>query len=156
MKNNKTQDNLHRKTTDSADLPKLKRNNEIKFDDENNITCLEKVINSPEKAADKYDNCSNIKYKSSSERPVTKTGIDMECTLRMSRRGRRILQIFQKKIRCPGDHRPKYFMAPPINFSFLFKSFLKQYFRVVITVIFKFQITKEVNIHNNIQKIIFQ
>ena len=124
MKNNKTQDNLHRKTTDSADLPKLKRNNEIKFDDENNITCLEKVINSPEKAADKYDNCSNIKYKSSSERPVTKTGIDMECTLRMSRRGRRILQIFQKKIRCPGDHRPKYFMAPPINFSFLFKSFL--------------------------------
>ena len=24
---------------------------------------------------------------------------------------RRVLQIFQKKLRSPGDHRPKYFMA---------------------------------------------
>ena len=32
---------------------------------------------------------------------------------------------FFKKIFCrPGDHRPKYFMAPPINFSSLFKSCL--------------------------------
>ena len=46
-------------------------------------------------------------------------------------------------------------MAPPINFS-LFKAFLEQHFRVVLTVIFKFEITKEVNIHNNIQKIIFK
>ena len=50
----------------------------------------------------------------------------------------------------------KYFMAPPINFSFLFKAYLWQYFRVVLTVIFKFQITKEIKIHNNIQKIIFK
>ena len=47
-------------------------------------------------------------------------------------------------------------MAPPINFSFLFKTYLQQYFRVVPTVMFKFQITKEVNIYNNIQKIIFK
>ena len=26
-------------------------------------------------------------------------------------RGRRVLQIFQKKFRSPRDHRPKYFMA---------------------------------------------
>ena len=32
--------------------------------------------------------------------------------------GQRVLQIFQKKVCSPGDHRPKYFMAPPINFSF--------------------------------------
>ena len=51
----------------------------------------------------------------------------------------------------------KYFMAPPINFSFLFEAYLlQQYFRVVLIVIFKFQITKEVNIHNNIEKIIFK
>ena len=64
--------------------------------------------------------------------------------------GRRILQIFQKKkkkIRSPGDHRPKYFIA---------QVYLWQYVRVVLTAIFKFQITNEVNIHNNIQKIIFK
>ena len=75
------------------------------------------------------------------------------------------LQIFPKKFRSPGDHRPKYyiswpsnffrkyFMAPSINFSFLFKAYLSQYFRVVLTVTFKLQMTKEINIHNNIQKI---
>ena len=47
-------------------------------------------------------------------------------------------------------------MALPIDFSFLFKAFLWQYFRVVLAVIFEFKITKEVNIHNNIQKIIFK
>ena len=47
-------------------------------------------------------------------------------------------------------------MAPPINFSFLFKAYLLQYFRVVLTVIFKSEITKEINIHNNIQKKIFK
>ena len=36
-----------------------------------------------------------------------------------------------------------YFMASPINFSFLFKAYLQQYFREVLTVIFKFQITKK-------------
>ena len=48
-------------------------------------------------------------------------------------------------------------MAPPINFSFLFKAYLYQYCEVVLTVIFKFPIAKEVNIHNNNnnQKIIF-
>ena len=86
-----------------------------------------------------------------------------ECILSMQEgRGRRILQIFPKKFRIPGDidlniswpsnFFRKYFMAPPINFSFLFMAYLQQYFRVVFTVIFKFQITKEVNIHNNIQK----
>ena len=44
----------------------------------------------------------------------------------------------------PNNFVWKYFMPPPINFSFLLKAFLLQYF--------KFQITKEVNIHNNIQK----
>ena len=43
-------------------------------------------------------------------------------------------------------------MIPPFNFSFLFKIYLWQYFRVVLAVILKFQVTKEVNIHNNIQK----
>ena len=47
-------------------------------------------------------------------------------------------------------------MAPSIDVSFFFKAYLYQYFRIVLTVIFKFQITKEVNIHNNIQKIIFK
>ena len=47
-------------------------------------------------------------------------------------------------------------MAPPINFSFLFKAYLQQYSRVVPIVIFKFQITKEINIHNNFQKNIFK
>ena len=46
----------------------------------------------------------------------------------------------------------KYFMTPPINYNFLFEAYFQQYFKVVLTVIFKFQITKEVNIHNNIQK----
>ena len=32
LKDTETKDNLDRKTADSADLPKLKRNNEIKFD----------------------------------------------------------------------------------------------------------------------------
>ena len=59
-------------------------------------------------------------------------------------------------ISCPRNFFRKYFMAPPINYNFLFKAYLWQYFRVVLTVIFKFQITKEVDIHNNIQKIIFK
>ena len=46
----------------------------------------------------------------------------------------------------------KIFYGLHINFSFLFKTYLQQYFREVVTVIFKFQITKEVNIHNTIQK----
>ena len=50
----------------------------------------------------------------------------------------------------------KYFMVPAINFSFLFKAYLQQYFREILTAIFRFQITKEVNIHNNIKKIIFK
>ena len=32
-----------------------------------------------------------------------------------------VLQIFQKLFHSPGDHRAKYFIAPLINFSFLFK-----------------------------------
>ena len=49
-----------------------------------------------------------------------------------------------------------YFMVHPINFSFLFKVYLQQYFSVVFKVILKFQITEEVNIRSNIQKIIFK
>ena len=56
----------------------------------------------------------------------------------------------------PSNFFRKYFMVHPINFSFLFQAYLEQYFRILLTVIFKFQITKEVNIHNNIQKITFK
>ena len=38
-----------------------------------------------------------------------------ERTLSMWEGGRRVLQIFQKIFRSPGDYRPKYFM--PSNFS---------------------------------------
>ena len=65
-------------------------------------------------------------------------------------------ETIELNISWPSNFFRKYFMAPPINFSFSFKAYLQQYFRVVLTVIFKFQITKEVNIHNNIQKIIFK
>ena len=50
----------------------------------------------------------------------------------------------------------KYIIVPPIKFSFLFKTYLLQYFRVVLTIMFKFQTTKEVNIHIDIQKVIFK
>ena len=73
--------------------------------------------------------------------------------------GREFYKFFKKRfvthettdlnVSWPSNFFRKYFMAPTINFSFLFKAYL--YFRVVLTVIFKFQITKEVNIHNNIQ-----
>ena len=33
----------------------------------------------------------------------------------------------------PSEFLRKYFMAPPINFSFLFKAYLQQYFRVVLS-----------------------
>ena len=56
----------------------------------------------------------------------------------------------------PSNFFRKYVMAPLINSSFLFKALLVKSFRVVLTAILKFQITKEVNIHNNIQKIIFK
>ena len=52
----------------------------------------------------------------------------------------------------PSNFFGKYFMAPPINFGFLFNAYLQQCFRVT----FKFQSTKEVNIHNRIQKTIFK
>ena len=56
----------------------------------------------------------------------------------------------------PSNFFRKYFITPPINFIFLFKTYSEQYFMVVLTVIFEFQITKEANFHNNIQKIIFK
>ena len=40
--------------------------------------------------------------------------------------------------------------------SYLRLTYLQQYFRVVLTVIFKFRITGELNIHNNIQNIILK
>ena len=55
----------------------------------------------------------------------------------------------------PSNFSRKYFMAPPIKFSFLIKAYLQQYFREILTILFKFQTTKEVKIHNNIQKIKF-
>ena len=67
--------------------------------------------------------------------------------LSMQEGGRRVLQIFQKNfvsqenielnISWPCNFFEKYFMAPPINFSFLFKASLWQYFRVVLTEMFK-------------------
>ena len=56
----------------------------------------------------------------------------------------------------PSKFFRKSFMAPPIIFKFLFKAYLQQYFREVLTVMFKLQITKEVNFNSNIQKIIFK
>ena len=52
----------------------------------------------------------------------------------------------------PSNFFKKHSMAPPINFSCLFDAYLQQYFRVALIVIFKFHITKEVNIHNNIKR----
>ena len=67
-----------------------------------------------------------------------------------------VQEIIDLNISWPSNFFRKYFMAPPIYFCFLFKAYLKHYLRVVLTVIFKFQINKEVNIHNNIQKVIFK
>ena len=53
----------------------------------------------------------------------------------------------------PSHFFKKYFMATAINSSFLFIAYLQQYFRLVLTIIFKFQMTKQVNIHNNIKYI---
>ena len=47
-------------------------------------------------------------------------------------------------------------MATSINFIFLFKAYLQQYFMSVLTVTFKFQIRRENKIYNNIEKIIFK
>ena len=60
-----------------------------------------------------------------------------------------VQEAIDLNISWPGICSRIYFMAPPINFSFLVKAFLQQYFKVVLTVIFKFKITEEVNIHNN-------
>ena len=49
----------------------------------------------------------------------------------------------------PSNFFKKYFIKPPTNFSFLFKVYLQQYFRNLLTVMFKFQFT---NIHISIQK----
>ena len=67
---------------------------------------------------------------------------------------RRVLQIFPKKfvaqetidlnISWSSNFSRKYFMVPPINFSFLFKAYLLHYFIVILTAIFRFQITEEV------------
>lgn len=77
MKDTETYDNSIRKTTYSVDLPKLKRNNEIKFVDENNSTCVAKVINRAGKATGK-DNCYNIGYEAPSECSGSKTCIDIK------------------------------------------------------------------------------
>ena len=65
-------------------------------------------------------------------------------------------QTIDLNILWPSIFFRKYFMTLPINFSFSFKTYLQQCFRVVLRVIFKFQITEKVNIHINIQKIIFK
>ena len=52
-------------------------------------------------------------------------------------------ETIQLSISWPSNFFRKYFMVSPINLSFLFKAYLQQYFRVVLS-----------NIHNNIQKII--
>ena len=48
-------------------------------------------------------------------------------------------EIIDLNISWPSDFFGKYFMAPPINFSFLFKAYLQQYFRAVLTVILNFK-----------------
>ena len=65
-------------------------------------------------------------------------------------------EITDLNISLPSSFFGKYFMALIIYFCGLLKTFLQQYFRVALTIIFKFQITKEVNIHNNIQIIILK
>ena len=75
LKDTETKDNLDWKATNSANLPKLKRNNEIKFVDENNTTRVAKTINHAEKATGKYNNCYNIKYKAPLERSGKKHGL---------------------------------------------------------------------------------
>ena len=77
-----------------------------------------------------------------------------------------VLQIFQKNfvaqetidlnISWPSSFFRKCFMAFLVNLSFLFKVYLEQYFSIVLTVIFKSEVTTEVHIHINIQKIIFK
>ena len=62
LKDTENKDNLDRKITNSADLPKLKKNFEIKFDDENNTTCIAKVINRSGKANMIIVTTSNIKH----------------------------------------------------------------------------------------------
>ena len=62
-----------------------------------------------------------------------------ERTLSIKEGGRRVLQIFQKKfvaqmtidlnISSPSNFCGKYFMAPPINFSFLFKQLIVAVFQ---------------------------
>ena len=119
--------------------------------------------------AEKYCLCS---YKNSTNQAFTCIGSKIiyfrERALSMQEgwRGGEFSKCFKKyfvaqetinlNILSPSNFFRKYFTAAPINFSSLFKTYLQQYFRVVLTVIFKFQITKEVNIHNNIQKIIFK
>ena len=44
-----------------------------------------------------------------------------------------ILETIDLNISWPTNFFRKYFMAPPINFSFLFKAYLQQYFRVVLS-----------------------
>ena len=43
--------------------------------------------------------------------PLPFTKFLRECTLSMWEESQSVLQIFQRKCRSPGDHRPKYFMA---------------------------------------------
>ena len=53
--------------------------------------------------------------------------------------GWRVLKIFQKTFPSPGDHTPKYFMAPLINFIFLLRlscSSISGY-KLTFTIIFK-------------------
>ena len=45
-------------------------------------------------------------------------------------RSRRVLQIFQKKFRCPEYHRPKYFMVFTENISWPLISILVSYLRL--------------------------
>ena len=76
---------------------------------------------------------------------------------------RRVLQIFQKLFRSPGDHRAKYSMAQQVfrkifhgsshQFLFLVKSLFVVVFQGSIHVII--QRTEGANVQNNIQTVIF-
>ena len=78
-------------------------------------------------------------------------GGGLDCFTNFSNKNFVVQQTIELNISWLSTFFRKYFMASPINFRFLFNAYLQQYFRAVLTVIFKFQITKEVNIHNNIQ-----
>ena len=88
------------------------------------------------KIAERYFRIATQKHvvKTDSKSIVSNLMVKGVCIKYVGGEDERILQNFQKISCSPGDHRPKYswpsnffkkyFMAPPINFSFLFNAYL--------------------------------